>query len=1513
MAGSSLPVATIKIGEAAYDVVVPHAQTDYVQRLIYTTGLPYESHMLRAMSKLVGPGDLVLDVGAHVGNHTMYLAAVCGCDVVAYEPNLELTDALCQSIRLNRLEHLVKVRRAAVGRTASWGVFAESLPENIGAQRVEVTGDVGDFEVAVLDKEVLEERVALIKIDVEGMELQVLEGAELLIDRDRPHLFVECIDLAAFEMLASWMTTHGYVYGATFNATPTHLFHPEEVEILGDDGALALVKDSYRLQTQLNEARKAHRDATLKYRALSAAHAALKVEREEPPAESAVESRALLNARSAYDRVRLEALQYREERDAQKAQVAELRRQIGEVRRARTDLERRLAVAKRQTIMMRKRFRKLRQRHRALRRRKVVRALHRMDRMRGRSRTLLRRGRRPAPRRVTSAAPVDRVSPEPEPESEVLIRPIRFSSSRVHDREQLDQREVEAAASSANLRGVVGGTEPLRVAAIVDDFTGRSLRFECDLLDVVPEDWQVQLETFRPHLLFVESAWRGKSATWHNTVPGLPAELVGILEWCREHRVPTVFWNKEDPVHFHTFLRVAAEFDHVFTTDVDLVPRYVAALGHARVGFLPFACQPRLQTPVETHERKDALVFAGGYYRRYPERMRDLEALVHGAAEVMPVEIFDRMLGTTHDDYTFPDEYAPFIIGTLAPDEIEVAYKGYRFALNLNSVKDSQSMFARRAFELLASNTLTISNYARGLRIMFGDLVPMSDDREQTRRTLSELVDDPDKADKIRAMGLRKVLSEHTWEDRLRHLLARVTGAPETATRPVVTVVTAVADLDQCHRALESGQRQLGVEVRPHFVTSDPDCHAWFTERGLVVHTPAELQETSLADLVDPEACGVAVLHIEDWHGSHYLLDLALARSYSQADVIGKGAHAEAAPDLSVRPVPGEEYQLTEMLSLRSALLSPHFAGQIAARDLILADAFTAPAGVTQFVIHRFDYCYQGAALAPDATVHLEASLPLDTGTPLGEIYRRLEAHPTDPQLDWPVVNAEAMPTYASGRLSVGVDGPGVRVTSQMDEGETSLVWCKHRLDVAATWPDGIARFAFLKRGPLRIDLALRFFDDQDNLLVSVTRGHDTNHEFVIPSGAARAAVGFTIRGNGWGVVHSVLLDAGPFDPPARLMSNDVLLLADHYPSYADIYRNGFVHARVRGYRDAGLGVDVFRFRVDGTRGHHEYQGVEVTTGSAEALRATLATGQHHTVLVHFLSQAMWNVLRDFQDRLRIVVWVHGAEVQPWHRRTFNYRSEQELALAKVTSDTTIAFWQQLIDTQVPDLHVVFVSQYLSEEVMGDLGRTLEPSRYSVVHNPVDTDTFRYVEKDVSQRHKILSIRPYASRKYANDLSVSAVLELAKEPWFDELEFRFIGDGAMFEEILAPLMGMPNVTIERGYLSHEQMAALYAEYGVVLVPTRWDSQGVSRDEAMASGLVPVTSAVSAVPEFLSEEEGILAPYDDHHALAEGIAKLHHDPAAFLRMSAAAAGRVRRQTAASLVVHREITLIHRDLP
>lgn len=203
------------------------------------------------------------------------------------------------------------------------------------------------------------------------------------------------------------------------------------------------------------------------------------------------------------------------------------------------------------------------------------------------------------------------------------------------------------------------------------------------------------------------------------------------------------------------------------------------------------------------------------------------------------------------------------------------------------------------------------------------------------------------------------------------------------------------------------------------------------------------------------------------------------------------------------------------------------------------------------------------------------------------------------------------------------------------------------------------------------------------------------------------------------------------------------------------------------------------------------------------------------------------------------------------------------------------------------NLHLVFVSNSFSKEVFEDIGYELLREQYSIIHNPIDTQKFKYIKKDVHQRKKILSIRPFASRQYANDLSVKAILELSKKPFFDELEFHIVGDGKLFDETIEPIKEFKNVTIERKFITQTEIAQLHKEYGLFLCPTRWDSQGVSRDEAMASGLIPITNAVAAIPEFIDSQSGILAPQEDYKKLTEGIEKLYYDEKLFLQMSESA--------------------------
>ena len=140
----------------------------------------------------------------------------------------------------------------------------------------------------------------------------------------------------------------------------------------------------------------------------------------------------------------------------------------------------------------------------------------------------------------------------------------------------------------------------LRVGVILDDFSRLAFRYEWDQVELTSGLWRSEVDSPRRiDLLFVESAWHGNSDSWQYALTGTSAPrpaLVELLEWCRAEGVPTVFWNKEDPVHYDEFLPTARLFDHVWTTDSERVADYQRDLGHNRVGVLPFAAQPRSTT-----------------------------------------------------------------------------------------------------------------------------------------------------------------------------------------------------------------------------------------------------------------------------------------------------------------------------------------------------------------------------------------------------------------------------------------------------------------------------------------------------------------------------------------------------------------------------------------------------------------------------------------------------------------------------------------------------------------------------------------------------------------------------------------------------------------------------------------------------------------------------------------------------------------------------------------------------
>lgn len=186
-----------------------------IDEILYKGEDFYEEWMLTCIKKLGYMPGVWIDVGAHVGNHTIYFCNHCGADEVwAYEPTPETFKVLVENVK-NNCKNRVRCFRCAVGANKG---FCE-LVENERSGQNKVQGTSGTTEMEVLGD--ISARVALIKIDVEGLEFEVLAGAMPVIKRDLPELFVESFE--PMEKILDLLPKK-YRFIQRYNNAPTYHF-----------------------------------------------------------------------------------------------------------------------------------------------------------------------------------------------------------------------------------------------------------------------------------------------------------------------------------------------------------------------------------------------------------------------------------------------------------------------------------------------------------------------------------------------------------------------------------------------------------------------------------------------------------------------------------------------------------------------------------------------------------------------------------------------------------------------------------------------------------------------------------------------------------------------------------------------------------------------------------------------------------------------------------------------------------------------------------------------------------------------------------------------------------------------------------------------------------------------------------------------------------------------------------------------------------------------------------------
>ena len=1045
----------------------------------------------------------------------------------------------------------------------------------------------------------------------------------------------------------------------------------------------------------------------------------------------------------------------------------------------------------------------------------------------------------------------------------------------------------------------------IKVVCIMDRFTLDSYTPECLHLEITPQNWKSEINEFKPDMLFIESAWKGKDDLWYRKIDRFSQEIFDLCSYCQDHNIPIVFWNKEDPIYTDSFMATASLADVVFTTDIGCISKYKAELEHDRVYHLHFAAQPLIHNPIKKYERKDKFCFAGAYYHKYKKRAEVFDNFSKVFIKTKGFDIYDRNYQNARPEHAFPQEYDPYIIGKLEPQEIDVAYKGYYFGVNMNSVDQSQTMFARRSFELLASNTIVVGNFSRGVKNYFGDLTICTNDEKTLEKDLDKYTN-MISLRKYRLLGLREALSAHLYEDRLSYIIEKVFGQNIKSQLPEITVIAKANSVEESSRLQKMYLKQTYQHSRLIIIYDKQPEN--ISNENITVLTSNQLRNVKIRDLA--EGGYIAYFNMKDWYGPNYLLDLILTTKYGKYSVIGKAAYFEIQNDKAVK-FGDDVYCPVRKLAARRSIAAIETVGMLLVEDMTAEAEWK---NEDMFSVDEFNYCSECSG---STCQEAEDMVIADKGIPLEIINRYAEQiEPAPKGVGVFEINAKTLSQVNIPKnIPVRFDLRGKQsvIKSRLPEGQHAYVYLEKMHELNTLPGDGDFPIKFCGKGNLDLICVCIFYNKDKKNIKPLYPKLGRLERLELPKDSHYVKFGFRPKGSGSCTLDGIVIGESENSADNCFLSRSgVLVLTNQYPTADNLYRNMFVHKRVTIYKQDGLICDIMKMNKFTRNDYYEFEGINVTEGQEDMLMSILASGSIKTVCVHFLDENMWRVLKFYTDKVRILVWVHGSEIQPWWRREFNFTTKDILEYEKLQSNARMKFWERVFrELDKYPAHFIFVSRYFAEEVFEDYKVVLPTENYSIMHNCIDVDMFEYSPKCAEQRLKLLSIRPYASHKYANDLTVKCIQELSKKPYFDELQFLLIGNGELYDSTLQSLKGYKNVTMEKTFLRQEEISTLYKQFGIFISPTRMDAQGVSRDEAMACGLVPVTNAVTAIPEFVDDSCGILAPGEDWKAMADGIDRLYNDQELFLSMTQNAAARVRKQSTKEFTIDKELYLINKQ--
>lgn len=335
-----------------------------------------------------------------------------------------------------------------------------------------------------------------------------------------------------------------------------------------------------------------------------------------------------------------------------------------------------------------------------------------------------------------------------------------------------------------------------------------------------------------------------------------------------------------------------------------------------------------------------------------------------------------------------------------------------------------------------------------------------------------------------------------------------------------------------------------------------------------------------------------------------------------------------------------------------------------------------------------------------------------------------------------------------------------------------------------------------------------------------------------------------------------------------KIRNSEILVITPGYPTKEDPYAFQFVKTRVEAYKQHGNLCDIYCWNDDFLRRkdylNSRYEEKGLLVGLFSELKDLLSQKNYKVVIVHFFNSSLLQILYSRCQSAQIILVCHGAEILQGYiqSETSSYFLPRN-PISQPSAEFKCWLNKALMDQR---FNFVFVSEFLKQKAENHLGVTFK--NFYIIPNYIDPQRFHYENKSWEQRKRILILRKYTDeRNYSADISVKALLALSKHKEFKEFSIDIVGIGRAKEILFAPLKRFPNVQFIDKFIPNDKLPAFLSNYGFMLIPTRFDTQGVTLGEGLSAGLLCLTTDIEPMKGYFSEFPKILTTSSDSLAAA----------------------------------------------